>query len=780
MKFNSAKPIWPKGRNAEKNLFVGFRVVFDRYDSSVLVLRVTGSSTYKIWLNGIFIGTGPARGPHGYFRVDEILLDHRFLVEKNVLAIEVAGYNVNSFYLLDQTSFIQAEVLSGDIVIASTAGKGVKFSAHICNEHVKKVQRYSPQRTFTECYNLTPDYKAWLSAPFLEMKDVSCEVLECVKLLPRRVAFSHYLCRQPIAHVSTGVIKGQGRTEIDWKNPLVDRIGPDFKGYARDELEMIPASDLYKMESFPVSDLSELYVPDKSFQLNSGQWRILDFGTNLTGFIAMHVNCETPTRLFITFDEIITNKDVDFTRLSCVNLITCELIPGSYNFESFEPYTLKYMKMIVMHGQCDISSVYIREYANDEAIVSEFSCSDVRLNRIYDAAKETFRQNALDIFMDCPSRERAGWLCDSFFTARVAKYLCGNTSIEKNFFENYLLPDAFDHLPRGMLPMCYPADHYNGMFIPNWALWFVLELEEYLTRSGDYDMIKSLEPRVMSLFEYFEKFQNSDGLLEKLENWVFVEWSKAADFVQDVNYPTNMLYAGALAAGGRMYKNDMLTQKAGTVRKVILKQAFDGQFFVDNAIRTTDGLKITRNRTEVCQYYAFFFEIANPKTHCDLWSVLCQAFGPDRNKSGAYPDIHPANAFIGNYLRLELLSRYGLQNKIKQEVADYFLYMADMTGTLWENVGAYASCNHGFASHIAYLIYRDILGIKKIDTHNRLIQIGFNQIDLDYGQGTVPVPDGLFKLLWWKQADNLHFKIEMPKGYTLSIQNDAGLNLIRS
>ena len=32
-----------------------------------------------------------------------------------------------------------------------------------------------------------------------------------------------------------------------------------------------------------------------------------------------------------------------------------------------------------------------------------------------------------------------------------------------------------------MLPMCYPADHYDGNFIPNWAMWFVLELEEYIS-----------------------------------------------------------------------------------------------------------------------------------------------------------------------------------------------------------------------------------------------------------------------------------------------------------
>ncbi|WP_289490291.1 hypothetical protein, partial [Klebsiella pneumoniae] len=49
------------------------------------------------------------------------------------------------------------------------------------------------------------------------------------------------------------------------------------------------------------------------------------------------------------------------------------------------------------------------------------------LQKIYDATVSTFRQNSTDIFMDCPSRERAGWLCDSFFTARVEKELTGES-----------------------------------------------------------------------------------------------------------------------------------------------------------------------------------------------------------------------------------------------------------------------------------------------------------------------------------------------------------------
>lgn len=68
-------------------------------------------------------------------------------------------------------------------------------------------------------------------------------------------------------------------------------------------------------------------------------------------------------------------------------------------------------------------------------------------------------------------------------------------------------------------------------------MWFVIELEEYLARSNDRQMIKALEPKVNALLDYFARYENEDELLENLEKWVFVEWSKANDFVQDVNYP---------------------------------------------------------------------------------------------------------------------------------------------------------------------------------------------------------------------------------------------------
>jgi len=278
--------------------------------------------------------------------------------------------------------------------------------------------------------------------------------------------------------------------------------------------------------------------------------------------------------------------------------------------------------------------------------------------------------------------------------------LTGKSVIEKVFLENFLLPERFEYLPDGMFPMCYPADHPDGVFVPNWAMWLVLELREYVQRSNDKDMITAFKEKVYALFGYFERFLNSDGLLEKLESWVFLEWSKANELTQDVNYPTNMLYAEALDAAGGLYGDSMLTDQANRIRSEILRQSFDGQFFVDNAVRQNEELVLSGERTEICQYYAFFTNTATPESHPELWQILEKDFGPVREKTGKYPEIWPANAFIGNYLRLELLSRYGNYQKTFDDIEKYFYKMAEQSGTLWELDSPIASLNHGFASHV--------------------------------------------------------------------------------
>lgn len=776
--FKAAKPVWPQGRELEKNLTVGFRAKLPAANAGDVVVRLTASTLYRLTVNGEFIGHGPARGPHGYYRVDEWPIPARLCTEGAVVAIEVAGYNANSYYLLDQPSFLEAEVVAGEHVLAATGETTHGFEAKLLPERLQKVQRYSFQRPFTEVYRLEPGTEAWKAHPAVQFEAVACAVQPAKPLLARGVPYPDFALRPATALVARGTLRTGLKVDQPWKDRSLTQVGPQLGGYVEKDLETVPSLELQTVGNASLQRAADPALP-AALPLGPKEFAIFDLGSNQSGFVGLEVECAERTRLVVTFDEVLRDGDVDFKRLGCVNAVVFELAPGRYPWlESFEPYTFRYFKVMTLEGKCTVRRPALREYVNPDVWRASFACSDDRLNRLFAAARDTYRQNAVDIFMDCPSRERAGWLCDSYWTARSAFDLSGNTAVERNFLENYLLPESFAHLPKGMLPMCYPADHNDGVFIPNWALWFILELDEYVQRSGDRAMAEAFKPRVMALLDYFKPFENSDGLLEKLAGWVFVEWSRANDFVQDVNYPSNMLYARAIEKVAGLYDLPELRAKAARLQETIRRQSFDGTFFVDNALRKDGKLQITTNRTEVCQYFAFYLGTANPQTHAALWSKLVKDFGPKRGETKAFAEIHGANSFIGNVLRLELLSQDGRAQQVLDESIAYLLYMADRTGTLWENTGDYASCNHGFASHALHVLNRDVLGVAAGQNDPAGLTLRFSPSPLDWCRGVIPVPGGRIELAWWKQDGKLHYKLA-GSAPLLKVDNRSGLELVR-
>ena len=708
--FVAAKPVWAEGRETERNLTLAFREVIESEQIDEAYIRLTASCDYRLRVNGLFVAHGPCVAAHDYYRMDCIDIKPYLQAGKNVVGIEVAGYNDDNYYLLNQPSFLQAEIeINGKMVAATGSG----FEAYDLRQRKQDVPEFSFQRPHTEHYILSDDFEQWLT-------DAEWQGAEALK-----------------------------QAEQPTKKILARHVEyPDYSMHNASPIQ----NDIY------------------AFECNS------------TGFLGIKVKVEEPTRLQVHFDEVLdSDGNINSKRLICNAFITYELQPGEYTIESFEPYTMKYVQTIVDSGKCSVQRVYMRDYCNSDVNRATFTSDNKDLNRLFEAARETFRQNALDIFMDCPSRERAGWLCDSYFTSRVAFDLSGDTQIERNFVQNYLLPEKFKHIDEGMLPMCYPSEHPNKNHIPNWAMWFVLQLEEYLHRSGDRQMVDDAKNRVYALIDYFKPFLNEDGLLEKLTRWVFVEWSHANNLVQDVSYPSNMLYAQMLEVAGRLYNDEALSQQANRIRETIRKQSFDGEYFIDNAIRGKDGaLELSGEHTEVCQYYAFFTHTATPQSHPELWKRLRDEFGPVRKQTNAHPDVPFANAFVGNYMRNELLSRQGLSAQILSETVDFYLPMVELTGTLWENMTTVASCNHGFASHIAHVLYRDVLGVYDISPTEKKVVLRMIDSGLHHCKGSIPVGDESVDVEWTKENDKFVVTLALPKRYThqvVATKSEVCINL---
>ena len=551
------------------------------------------------------------------------------------------------------------------------------------------------------------------SNPF---KQIDVQIIEDQKYLNRNVSYPNYR-----------VLKfkkiEEGKFAIDEsKEKYQDRyMFLDYlKIFNKNEWEVNPNDYISTL----------IYKKEKIESLNANCFETYELKQSKTGFLEIDLECYSDSEVYFIFDEIDSSSEeivsLLFYRNTTHNIISYELKKGHHKHISFEPYTMKYLRIIVKSGKIKVNNLNLVLFENSDILNLKINFNSSKINKVKDAAISTFAQNAVDILTDCPSRERAGWLFDSYFTGKAEHLITGKNLVERNFLENYSLIDHYPTLPKGMIPMCYPGEYPDGVFIPNWSLWYILEVYDYYKRNADEEILKLSIDKIKGLLEYFSKFENELGLLENLESWVFVEWSKANDeeFIKGVNFPSNMLYYKALKVSSEILQDPLLNEKAENLKKQIIKYSFNGKFFTDNMIRDEYSNFIsTGNTTETCQYYAFYFHIAEKDTFNELYDCLVKEFGPNRDYDNVHPNVYKSNVINGYYLRLFILLENNELELVKNEVIEYFYKMAKITGTIWEHDSTFASLNHGLTSIILNIICEIYFGLVSIDFINKEINL---------------------------------------------------------
>lgn len=686
--FLKAKAIYPEGKALEMNTFAAFSATLPNKDGARLY--VTAATFYRLFVNGKFVSHGPARCAGGYARVDEIELDMLSLPENEILIL-VAGYACGSLTSVRQPSFLRAEVRIGDEVLCAS---GYDFRVFSPNTKVQHVKRYSVQRHFTEVY----DFRGKKSAGD---PSFACDfdVIDPAPVPIARVAPYPY-CTDVYADCAAS------RGKLVFDASLQTR---EFKYQNPDEENCYFENELITFDPYKFIESHRQQKKDGitplPLTLCRGEYAIFDLHKIETGFIELLCEAHAESDIVIGFSEMASPDVFSFTSLDAYNAIEI-LASGKTDFTSFEPYVAKFLIVAVKKGEILLEKFGIKTFMHSPSGTITNEPSDPELASIYRAAIRTFLHNALDIYTDCPSRERAGWLCDSYFTARTEYALFGRTDVEDAFLENYRLFKNDGSYPDGVIPMCYPSDPIIDVkFIPQWTMWYILEVEEYVHKRGHEKEKELFKNSIDGLLSFYARHENSDGLLEDLPSWNFVEWSAANSWTQNVNYPTAFLYAAALEATYKLWGEEKLLEKSNRIRKIAIEQSFRDGLFRDHAIRKENGeLELLSDTSEIAQYYAILFGGIDVKSeeYSELYSFIMEKCPMETTSR---PNgIEPINAFIGVYLRIETMKRLGERELMLSEIKSFFSAMDAVTGTLWEHRTPSASLDHGFASYVLSVI----------------------------------------------------------------------------
>lgn len=617
---------------------------------------------YQVKVNGKLISYGPERAVEGYARVRELSIQNAEEIE-----VRVVSYNVSTYCCDKQLPFFAARVVDGENILADT----FDFECERRLDRNTNVPRYSFQRGFAEIYDL---------------RNAEKEIL------------TPYVVDTPILTDGVGDTANYGEVGFvfDGEKRFQGFDGVIKTPWWQDKPEYQP-----KVGEFnPVKEIAEDTVgvfTEYNYHLEK----------QAAGFIKLSGCANEETVVYAVFDEYLEDGKWLFRRSSCNDWVAWTIPKGKFEIASFEPYAVKFLKLLVK-GKADITPSIIT-LQNDRKALVEMQGGGV-IKTIFDAAVASFRHNAVDMYSDCPGRERAGWLFDSRFTALTEELLFRNRDLERNFLENFAIGDAPELGLEGMLPDCFPAQHDTGEFIPTYAMWYIIEVGEYYEATNDDILVAAVKEKAYALYRYFQAFENEYGLLEDLQGWIFVEWSEAnaREFVSGVNFPSNMIYALMLEYMGKLYRDDALLEKAKKIRKTIKEWSFNGTFFADNATRE-NGKLVRRDDhiSETCQYYAIVTGMDVDKA---LKEKLIKEFGLFRKDE--YPNVVRSDVLPGDYMRFLWLCDIGECDRGIKECVLRFASMAEYSGTLWEKVRPTDSLDHGFASCAAVILVRALTGYK--------------------------------------------------------------------
>ena len=331
VQFDVAEPIWTVAERGEINSSIVFTTHFAWDGESSLRLRLAGCSIFKVFVNGKFAAYGPARGPHGWFRMDEWDLSRGARKGMNRLNIVGVAYNTTTYYIVEHEPFLQAEVLVGGKVVRAT-GDG-KWDANFTGR-VRKTRRYSLQRAQSEVYEVAQHtyWEWWKRRDGFVGKSLIITNAPSVKILERGAPYPTF--EMDSTYRPTDVLSVRPRTGDLGKAPCLWGEKSSFLGrtYPDDELQYDPAVDWWKRTIEPTAK-----IEGETAKVDATRGVRYEGAINDTGFLRLKVKVAKPGRLLVGFDELLVGDRLDFLkRFGCNNVVMWDVKePGEYDFESF-------------------------------------------------------------------------------------------------------------------------------------------------------------------------------------------------------------------------------------------------------------------------------------------------------------------------------------------------------------------------------------------------------------------------------------------------------------
>lgn len=205
-------------------------------------------------------------------------------------------------------------------------------------------------------------------------------------------------------------------------------------------------------------------------------------------------------------------------RCNCRYLEEWILSGGDDTLSQFDYKAFRYLELELPEGAELVDlTVTIRHYPFTDN--GRYTVDSPKLARILDLCRDTIKYGTQEIFMDCPSREKGQYLGDLSVSGRAHVLLTGDTALFRKAIDNFL--DSAFICPGIMaVSVCSLMQE-----IADYSLELPSQIAWLYSVEGDMSLLRRAEPFIRGMVEYFERYENSEGLLETVsEKWNLVDW----------------------------------------------------------------------------------------------------------------------------------------------------------------------------------------------------------------------------------------------------------------
>lgn len=275
----------------------------------------------------------------------------------------------------------------------------------------------------------------------------------------------------------------------------------------------------YNLIKSPIKPLEIYEVEPKTIRKTENGY-FCDFGQEAIGYLVVTAKGKKSDEIIIRQgEELNDDGSVRFElRSNCRYEEKWILSGGEDTLDQFDYKGFRFAELIVPETAEIISVKFrVRHYPFKQKAVYKSINAD--FDDIIKLCVNTIKYGTQEIIPDCPTREKGSYLGDFCISGRAQALLTGDTTFLKKTILDFC---RTSFICKGLMSVATSsfmqeiADY--GLIFPSLVLWTY-------KFDGDIDFLKSVEPTLKGMCEYFASFDRGDGLIEKLYGqWNLVDW----------------------------------------------------------------------------------------------------------------------------------------------------------------------------------------------------------------------------------------------------------------